>query len=265
MNRTKIDFADFSWNPFCGCSNGCEWCYARKMAKRVGAIIGCEKCSRFEFHFHPERMDAPLKVKKPSIVFLGSMCDLFCDAAKDFVVEGDCGRFSGKYKTPAVFVQQWVTIASQHQYVVLTKRPENIPQGWNDDVPNLWVGVSMTCKNDGKDFAKRADLCERILNRRILCVEPLLGFPRYYHCREYQTGIEDLHLVNWLIVGGLTGHGKQRPHCFDWVKLLVNDARMAGLPVFLKRNLAPEVPMEYIMEHRDYPPELAAVKGKEKV
>lgn len=252
MNRSKIDWCTHVWNPFAGCSNACPWCYARKFAKRIGSIIACEKCSRFEFHFHPERMDAALKVKKPSIVFLGSMCDLFCDAAKDFVVEGDCGRFRGKYKNPGVFVQQWATIAPQHQYIVLTKSPQNIPWSWNESVPNLWVGVSDTGGPAGKHLQNI--LLRKNLPRSILCFEPLLEEPM----------LDDIGWFDWIIVGGLTG-SRKRTLSAESVKCIVGRCVKPDTPVFLKRNLSPEVPMAYIMGHRESPPELAEIrKGKEK-
>ncbi len=220
--------------------------------KRVGSIICCEKCSRFEFHCHPERIEAAFRVKNPSIVFLGSMCDLFCDAAKGFLVTGGCGRFEGKYRTPAVFVQQWATFAPQHQYIVLTKSPQNIPPGWNDGVPNLWVGVSVTREHEQPDYKRAMTLLDRIKERRILCLEPILGPP---------VVVYSFAKFSWVIIGGLTGERKRERHSLDWVIRLVGDSQSGDVPVFLKRNLAPEVPLEYIMAHREYPPELAAVKG----
>ena len=67
MNKTGIPYLDFGWNPGgCGCSNGCDGCWARvKVAPRVGRINDCDDCKNFRVHFHPERLGDPAKRKKP--------------------------------------------------------------------------------------------------------------------------------------------------------------------------------------------------------
>jgi protein gp37 len=190
-------------------------------------------------------MDAPLKVKKPSIVFLGSMCDLFCEAALRFYETNGHGM-------------RWPYFlnGSPHQFVVLTKQPGNIPRGWNDDVPNLWVGVSVTREHEQPDYKRAMTLLDRIQERRILCIEPMLGPP---------VVIYPLTEFPWIILGGLTG--ARYPHAWgapglDAVEKIVDEAERADVPVFLKKNLSPRIPLSYVMAHREYPPELAAVKGE---
>lgn len=245
--KGKEEWWDFSWNSFVGCSNGCEWCYARRQAKRVGAIIGCEKCARFEFHQHAERFCQPMKVNRPSIIFLGSMCDLFCGAAMGYVEQNPL-RHCDPLKLP-----DRIRSMPQHQFVVLTKSPQNIPQGWNDGVPNLWVGVSVTggyvIGDWERDERVQLKLLGRVNVRRILCLEPCLG--------NVITNM--FQAFNWIIVGGLTG-GRRELH-LDAVRRIVLIGQENSIPVFLKRNLAPEVPMEYVLAHREYPPELAGAKG----
>ena len=157
------------------------------------------------------------------------------------------------FSSPVDAVRVLVGMSPQHQFVVLTKRPETIPPGWNDDVPNLWVGISDTCRYGNDDRLRRVFL-KRIMKRRVLCIEPLLGYPEVAQLDDY----------DWVIVGGLTGNTTLRPlpeTMLHWVECVMADCESQEVPVFLKRNLAPEVPMQYIMAHREYPPELAEVKG----
>ena len=68
MNKTKIDWADYTWNPFTGCKNDCEYCYARKISMRFKG--------HFDPEFHTERLYQPQKLKKPSRIFVGSMGEI---------------------------------------------------------------------------------------------------------------------------------------------------------------------------------------------
>src|SRR5664280_2871172 len=70
MNKSKIDWCDYTWNPVTGCLHGCEYCYARRMDKRFGDGL-------FNPTFHQKRLDEPVKVKKSAKIFVGSVSDLF--------------------------------------------------------------------------------------------------------------------------------------------------------------------------------------------
>lgn len=70
MNRTAIEWTDWTWNPVTGCRGGCEYCYARAFAQRFNK-------GNFEPEFHADRLDQPLKHKKAARVFLGSVTDMF--------------------------------------------------------------------------------------------------------------------------------------------------------------------------------------------
>jgi DNA repair photolyase len=75
MNRTLIERTIYTWNVIVGCLTGCWYCYARRQAKRQKRR--CSLCHLFEPHLHPERLDQPLRVKKPSLIFGDSMSDVF--------------------------------------------------------------------------------------------------------------------------------------------------------------------------------------------
>lgn len=109
MNKTKIEWTNVSWNPIRGCtpvSAGCDNCYARRMALRFGD-------REFKPQIYPERLAEPFKWKKPRMVFVGSMGDLFHDEISfDFIAEvfgvmADCQR---------------------HTFQILTKRPERMQE-----------------------------------------------------------------------------------------------------------------------------------------
>ena len=131
-NKTGIDWCNYTLNPIFGCANNCDsgkWCYARKLAQR--GLSGCLQCKAFEVHFHPERLADPIfRRKKPAVVFLDSMSDFWSPGVEQSWRDACIQAMGG---------------APQHQFVVLTKRPDRITQ---DDMlwwpPNAWIGVSVT-------------------------------------------------------------------------------------------------------------------------
>lgn len=105
MSKSKIEWTQHTWNPIAGCtkiSAGCQNCYAENMAKRFGGEDG------FKLTLHPEKLDIPLKRKKPTTYFVCSMSDLFHD------------------NVPFEYIDHiWAIMAltPHHTYQVLTKRP----------------------------------------------------------------------------------------------------------------------------------------------
>ena len=98
MNRTNIDWADYSWNPIVGCDFGCKFCYAEKFCTRYKLVNDFKKPE-----FHPARLNDPCLVKKPSIIFVGSIAGIFSDGVKkewiDQVIETII-KFMNFYPTP---------------------------------------------------------------------------------------------------------------------------------------------------------------------
>lgn len=177
MNRTKIEWADYTWNPTVGCRRGCEYCYARKINDRFGII---PKWS--EPQFFPERMNEPAKVKKPSIIFVGSMSDLIADVSNQeehAIVKG---------------IIKVVEDIPRHRFMFLTKRPENYQMFTFP--ANAMLGTSIERRspvthqrmNDLLGLSTRA--------KKFVSFEPLMGsvnFDNFYF---------DIDLV---IVGAMTG------------------------------------------------------------
>ena len=219
MNRTRIDWADYSWNPVTGCTHCCDYCYARRIAERFGGPDG------FKPTFHPERLSEPLWVKKPSRVFVCSMADLFGDWVPD----------------------EWITqvlaaceAAPQHQYLFLTKNAGRYETLFREKVvhPNWWLGT--TCDTLDHTFSMTVDdptgAAMMLLHRRgwhtWASAEPLLEdiAPRFDMANE---------MIDWLVIGAMTGPGsKNRQPDFKWIHDLSSQALQHGVPLFQKQSLS---------------------------
>ncbi|HLE74941.1 MAG TPA: DUF5131 family protein [Candidatus Bathyarchaeia archaeon] len=214
MNRTKIEYLNYTLNVIVGCSGeGCavrKKCWARAQAKRRKGKCKDDRCYRFVPHDHPERLEEPLHVKKPSRIGLNFSGETFDRAFKDrsYVWFGMCGMMRR---------------AAWHTFVVLTKQPQNIPEDENFPLPpNLWLGVSVNCK---KDLWRIDKLREINVAVKFVCFEPLY---------EDLCPV-DLSGIDWIIIGGQT-RPKKLPNP-RWVSKLVVKARDFGVPVFAKDNL----------------------------
>jgi protein gp37 len=234
-----------TWNPVTGCSEvspGCAHCYAKTFAERWRGVPGHPYEHGFDVQLRPERLEVPLRWRKPRTVFVNSMSDLFHEAVPlDFIV--------------AVFAT--MAAASQHTFQVLTKRPEQMRAvlavmgrfGYFDPwpLPNVWLGVSI----ENRGFVHRADeLRETPAAVRFISAEPLLGplaeaewkrqdypiregRPRGVVQTTYRPPL-NLDGISWLIVGAESG-SKARPMRLEWARDLVAAARAAGTAPFVKQ------------------------------
>lgn len=208
MNRTKIEWTDFTWNPVTGCIHGCPYCYARKITQRFPKAFP----QGFKPTFHPERLDKPKWVRKPSRIFTVSMGDLF-------------GSWVPYEWQEAVF--RVVEETPRHTFQFLTKDPLGAGKAllrYFPTIPeNLWVGVSV----DGTATTKKtAWLPNRVYGGvRFVSFEPLLE----------DVGDVNLAGIDWIIIGAQTNPTK-RPKP-EWVEHLVQQARAAGVAVFLKDSI----------------------------
>lgn len=212
MNPTKIEWADYTWNWFVGCTTQCSYCYARKMAKRQKH--NCLKCYEFTPHIHPERLWEPNKIKHPVAIFAGSM--------------GDPVNLT---------LEQWnqftevIQLTPMHTYIILTKSPSW--PGWKPRFfpDNLWVGVSVTRQ---EDLWRIRDLKANMSagNRKVVSFEPLHG--------HIETGTL-LEGIPGIIIGPETGHGPKVIPQYEWIEALVSQAKAQGVKVFMKDALRPYV------------------------
>jgi protein gp37 len=215
MNRTKIEWAHYTWNPITGCLHDCPYCYGKTLAFRFPKIFH----HRFEPHFYPERLEEPLKVKKPSRIFTVSMGDLF-------------GEWVPLEWIHAVF--DAMAAAPWHRFLILTKNPGRIERalygqsgewylGGGDYHGHIWLGTTVDLPGaETRIDALRSQDLEPW--HKFVSFEPLLG-----HVKPDLKGIE------WVIIGAQTNPDRQPD--FSWVEHLVQQAQVYSIPVFLKNNL----------------------------
>ncbi|MFA5409066.1 MAG: DUF5131 family protein [Bacilli bacterium] len=210
-----IGWCDKTINPITGCLNGCEYCYARKMAKRQAGRNGYPKDDPFSPTFHFDKLAAIHGLRgKGKRIFLDSMSDWFGPGIEREWV--------------------WATIDAvrnkpDHVFLVLTKRPDRISDIIGEMIghmpANLWFGVSVTCQEDVWRIQQLVS--GAWTKNNFVSFEPLHG---PISC--------DLSGIEWVIIGAESGNrkGKIVPDV-EWVDDLFFGSR--GLPIFMKDNLRP--------------------------
>jgi protein gp37 len=157
MNKTAIEWCDYTWNPITGCLHGCPYCYARKIAERFKGSKAWPQ--GFTPMFHPERLNDPVKMKKPQAIFVCSMADLFGEWVPDTWIN---------------LVMDACTAAPWHTYIFLTKNPKRyltIPGIYF--TKNHWFGATVT---NQADVNQRIHWLQRLPEgNTFISFEPLLG------------------------------------------------------------------------------------------
>ena len=210
--KHKIEWTEQTWNPSAGCtkiSTGCKNCYAETMAIRLKAIgvVGYE--NGFKFNIVPERLNEPLKRKKPTVFFVNSMSDIFHN---DMPVEYLDKIFDVIKNTP------------HHTYQILTKRADRMFQYLsNRELPkNIWLGV--TVENYKEGFPRIDKLRQLKATVLFLSVEPLLE----------DLGEINLKNIDWVIVGGESGN-KARLMEKNWVLNIKKQCEKQNVAFFFKQ------------------------------
>ena len=246
MNKTKIDWADSTWNPVTGCLHGCEYCYARKIAERfkgggygkqMGMFIAPFKTDAFnppydlcEAHlaktkdgwyrdapypfgfeptFHRYRLIEPMQVKKPQNIFVCSMADLFGDWVPDEWIQE---------------VFKACEAAPQHRYLFLTKNTKRYEKLLDHEFPiNMWFGWSQ----DGPMGYEMAHITDGSI-KSFVSIEPLR--------RPFETF--DVRGIEWAIVGAETGNQKNKivPEK-SWVDAIAAECASKKVPLFMKNSI----------------------------
>lgn len=204
MNNTKIEWTDMSWNPVTGCKHTCKYCYARQIAHR---FKGQKAFPRgFEPMFHPERLNQPIKRKKPTKIFCCSMSDLFGDwVPKEWIT-----------KTLDTIRQ-----SPQHTFQILTKNPKRLKEF--SFPQNIWLGTTTETNNIAKNRIPYLLECNAKI--KFISAEPIQGIIQTDTCKG----------LDWLIVGWVTGPQKQVPNLF-WVDSVIKAGMELNIPVFEKPN-----------------------------
>jgi len=220
---TKIEWTNETWNPITGCSKispGCANCYAERMAKRLAGRFGYPKDDPFRVTFHPDKLLKPLKWKKPRMIFVCSMGDLFHEQV-------DWRDIRQIYKV--------MRKGRQHIYQILTKRPEIMGDRLNrwfgprlKNWPFIWHGISA---EDQEWFSRRIRWLLQIQAAvRFVSLEPLLGPIRINFANNLHSRLNP----DWVIVGCESGP-KRRECKLEWVRDIVRQCRAANIAIFIKQ------------------------------
>ncbi|RLG32078.1 hypothetical protein DRN97_08215 [Methanosarcinales archaeon] len=209
--KSKIEWTESTWNPVTGCSKislGCSNCYAERFAKRLQRIGYPKYRNGFKVTLHPEELTKPLLWKKPMMIFVVSMGDLFHEDVPDEFIES---------------VFDVMNRAHWHIFQVLTKRVERMFEiaskvHWT---PNIWAGVTV----EHRMYISRIKILKRIpAIVKFISMEPLLS----------DMPTIDLHGIDWVIVGGESGPGA-RPMDPEWVRHIRNMVKAQDVAFFFKQ------------------------------
>lgn len=260
--KTKIDYADSTWNPVTGCLHGCEYCYARGIAKRFEG--GCLKAdgtfhmpgrdssfyiegekqliaelkepiyrkvndklviAPYPYGFYPTLHEYRLNEyanKKERVVFVGSMTDLFGEWVPDEWIE-------------KVFTA--CDNAPQHIYLFLTKNPlrykKLAEKGILRKNDNMWYGTSITEELSAQSATiAMSDIAKMGCHNIFSSIEPLLG--------PIETSTLTLmsQYFKWIIIGAETGKRKDRVvPVKEWICSITSVCKNNRIPVFMKSSL----------------------------
>ncbi|MEM8524845.1 MAG: phage Gp37/Gp68 family protein [Bacteroidota bacterium] len=211
MAQSSIEWTEMTWNPTTGCSKvsqGCKYCYAEIMSKRLQAM-GIEKYKdNFKVRTHPDALKVPYTWKKPKIVFVNSMSDLFHE------------------EVPLSFIKDVFEVMRdnpQHVFQVLTKRSKRLRK-LNSELKwshNIWMGVSV---EDQKVENRIDHLRNTNANVKFLSLEPLLSsLPNL-----------NLNCIDWVIVGGESGRNPRKMEV-DWVLDIQEQCEKSDVAFFFKQ------------------------------
>lgn len=208
---TSIEWTESTWNPITGCTKisiGCKNCYAERMTRRLKAMGHENYINGFQVTCHPHVLDNPQKIKKPQMIFVNSMSDLF------------------HKRVPTEFIKQIFNTMNEtpwHTYQILTKRSARLVQLAKqlNFTPNIWAGVTVedALYKNRIDDLRQVPACVRFLS-----LEPLLG----------PLPLLNLSGIHWVIVGGESGPGA-RPMEAEWATSIRDQCLEAKVPFFFKQ------------------------------
>lgn len=215
-SESKIEWTDASWNPVRGCSKvspGCKHCYAETFSERFRGVPDHPFERGFDLRLVPEKLAEPLRWAAPRTVFVNSMSDLFHEQVPTDYIRA---------------VAQVMSMGYWHTYQVLTKRADRMADLLESELveaaslTNVWWGVSV---EDRKFGIPRIDrLRQTPANVKFLSIEPLLE----------DLGRLDLRGIDWVIVGGESGHGA-RAMKKEWVTSIRDQCLQRRVPFFFKQ------------------------------
>lgn len=208
---SKIEWTEKTWNPITGCSKisqGCKNCYADRMSQRLFYMGNIRYKNKFKPTIHHDLIKIPLTWKKPSVIFVNSMSDIFHEIIPTSVIHKI-------FKT--------MNDAHWHTFQILTKRSERLAElsqslVWSD---NIWMGVSV---EDSDNLYRVNNLKKTSAHIKFLSMEPLIG----------PTKRLNLKGIDWVIVGGESGPGS-RIVKKEWIIDIKKKCKKNKVPFFFKQ------------------------------
>lgn len=214
--HSTIEWTDATWNPVRGCTevtSGCANCYARTFAERFRGVPGHPYEQGFDLRLVPEKIDEPLRWKRPRRVFVNSMSDLFHkDVPDDFIAR----------------IIDTMLEADRHTFQILTKRADRMSTLLNErfveaaQARHIWWGTSVENRRQG--LPRLEQLIASHAAVKFLSVEPLLE----------DLGEVDWRGIDWIIVGGESGP-KSREMRIEWVRKIRDQCLRDDVPFFFKQ------------------------------
>ncbi len=228
-NRRGIEWCTHTWNPVGGCKHACRWempdgsiaeCYAETVAKRVAQAAYPNGFDHI--YWHPEKLDAPLRAKKPARIFLDSMSDLMGIGVTDERINQ---------------VLDTCRQAHWHSFMLLTK---NAPRLSTFDFPdNVWVGVSAPPTfMFGKRLSYRVQA--RWLSRALDALHTVDAPVRWMSIEPLSFDIAPLlegRSLQWAVIGAATNGPKTYQPEAEWVENVLTVLDDMSAAVFFKGNL----------------------------
>ena len=225
MNKSKIEWTDYSWNFVTGCnkvSAGCKNCFAETMAKRFW------KDRKFtDVRIDESKLKLPLHLKKPRMIFVNSMSDLFHEKISFDVIDK---------------VFEIMVGCLRHKFQILTKRPERMlryisqtfkPQYRNEYMlNNIWFGVSV--ENQQTADERIPLLLQTPAAVRWLSIEPMLEKIDLDPAQMFMDKVRGRETIDWIVIGCESGHNR-RECKIEWVESIVNQCKSTNVPVFVKQ------------------------------
>ena len=235
MQPTRIEWVrnpdgsqGYNWNPVkgvcpmdCKTSDGKSYCYARKIYKRF------KWPEELQFSRHMLYWQTPAILKKSSGIFLCSTIELFHE------------RIPKSWRDE---IFRRINLFPQHRFYILTKLPQNIDRPMP---PNVWLGITLEGPQNillkMHHFYRNLNMTPMVIN--FISFEPLL--------REIQF----IPIVDWVIVGRLTGHGHKYDPKKEWIEHMIKQAQAMRTPIFLKNNLIPILSEQFVKANQEMPKE----------
>ena len=212
---SSIEWTEATWNPVTGCtkiSRGCDNCYAERFSERFRGVAGHPFEGGFDLTLRPERIPQPLTWRRPRMIFVNSMSDLFHkNVPREFVDR----------------VFDTMEAADWHVFQVLTKRSSLMMKylqmrfAERSCPQNIWCGVSV---EDAQAKSRISHVSVSPAGARFLSIEPLLG----------PIGTLDLTNIDWVIAGGESGP-RARPMDPTWVRKVRDECVRQDVAFFFKQ------------------------------